>query len=289
MKTALKSALVRAVQLVARLSPRNGIRAAGVAARLTRPLDRGVPKERLAAAHPDLSPGALRNARAQIWSSFLRGEALEAVLASGGSARLHIAPNDRLAGLRGPIILASVHTGPLHALGPALGRLGADVLVLEHGVRQSRPGATLLPVGDDEWQRARTFHRAVTTLRAGGVVFMAIDGFHGSVIEVPMLGGTMPVARGAFALARITNAPILPLVARWRGISVEITCGDPIAPSSEEDAMARAMAGWLERYLRESPGEVSLRTLELLRAPGESVAPRAAAPAHGHGEPSRSS
>jgi lauroyl/myristoyl acyltransferase len=287
LKTALKSALIRGVQLVAKLSPRSGIRAAGVAARLTRPLDRGVPRERLAAIHPDLTPDALRDARAQIWSSFLRGEALEAILASGRSPGLQVARNETLAGLRRPIILASVHTGPLHALGPALGRLGADVVVLEHGVRRSRPDATLLPVGDDEWQRARTFHRALITLRAGGVVFMAIDGFHGSVIEVPMLGGTMPVARGAFALARITNTPILPLVARWRGISVEVTCGDPIAPSSEEEAMAGAMAGWLERYLRESPGEISLRTLELLRAPTEAAAPRAAAPAYARGEPSR--
>ena len=79
-----------------------------------------------------------------------------------------------------------------------------------------------------------------------------------------MLAGTISMSRGAFALARITATPLMPLAARWHGSAVEIVCGDAIAPGGSERTMAAEAAVWLERYLREFPGEVTKRTIESL-------------------------
>lgn len=80
-----------------------------------------------------------------------------------------------------------------------------------------------------------------------------------------MLGRRFAFARGAFALARLSRAPVVPIVARWQGASVLITCGDPVAPDDDAESMATAVAMWLERYLLEHPEQIGHRTLELLR------------------------
>jgi hypothetical protein len=113
----------------------------------------------------------------------------------------------------------------------------------------------------------------VTHLRGGGFVFTTLDGgyreggYDAATVEAPMLGGTISLARGGFALARMSGTPIMPMAARGSGRKVTITCGNPIPPALGEDAMAAAAARWLGGYLREYPGEVSLRTLEVLRPP----------------------
>jgi hypothetical protein len=146
------------------------------------------------------------------------------------------------------------------------------VLAVHRGGFARRPGVRLERIGDDEWGRARTFHHAVRALRDGRYVYTTLDGFgeggyDGATIDVPVLGRTMSLARGGPALARITGVPIVPMVARWRGTRVEIVYGDPIDPAQGEDAMAAAIAPWLDRYLRAFPGEISPRTLETLREP----------------------
>jgi hypothetical protein len=111
----------------------------------------------------------------------------------------------------------------------------------------------------------------VKSLRSGGYVFTLVDGgyrdrgYDAATIDAPTLGGTVSLARGGFALARITRTPIVPLVARKCGRRVEITCGDPIPPTQDEEAMAAAVAQWLGEYLLEFPGEISARTLQTLR------------------------
>jgi lauroyl/myristoyl acyltransferase len=81
----------------------------------------------------------------------------------------------------------------------------------------------------------------------------------------PFRGGSMALARGPFALARVTRAPIVPLVARWRGTKVEYVLGQPIPASSDEASMATALTSWLDRYLTDAPFEISEQTLSLIR------------------------
>jgi hypothetical protein len=80
----------------------------------------------------------------------------------------------------------------------------------------------------------------------------------------PFFGGTLRLAAGVFAVARIAKVPIVPLVARWIGDEIEIVVGDPLPASNDENAMAASAAQWLEQYLRDSPTELSGRILELM-------------------------
>jgi hypothetical protein len=234
-----------------------------------------VSEDTLATLFPKLTPAQLRAARRRSWSNFVQSQALAASIQRPGAgvADPEILPSRDLAEMRPPLILASFHIGVYNALGAVLRALPGEVLIVHRGRLAERPGVALLYRGDDEWERARTFHRAVTHLRGGGFVFTTLDGgyregsYDTATVEAPMLGGTISLARGGFALARMSRTPIMPLAARRSGRKVTITCGDPISPTLGEDGMAAAAAQWLGDYLRESPGEVSLRTLEVLRPP----------------------
>lgn len=270
----MKTVLINALRLFASRWPRTGFSVAHALAWLTQPLGRGIAEARISAVFPELALAELQAARRRTWSTFLQGEALDAAVERPGRRSVHpeIVPNPTFAELRPPLILASFHVGPFAALGAVLEQLGGEVLVVHRGRFAPRRGVTLVRAGENEWERARTFHRAVTTLRSGGFVFTALDGYgeegyEASTLDASMLGGTISLARGGFALARITGTPIVPLVARWRGSMVEITIADPIPAAPGEEAMAATAARWLERYLREFPGEISLRTLEILRLP----------------------
>jgi hypothetical protein len=266
------SRAIQAVRLLAARWPRASYLAARLLAWLGQPLGRGVPAERLAELFPDLPPAAVRAARRRTWSTYVRGEALNAAVAVPERRPFYprSRPHPAVDRLRPPLIIGAFHVGPYAALGVALRTLPGEVLVVHHGPAASRQDVSLLRVGDSEWERARGFHRSVTTLRSGGFVVTALDGYGGqygyagSTVEAPMFGGTATLARGPFALARITDTPIVLLVGRWRGNSVEVTCGEPLVPG-DETTMAAAAAAWLEAYLREFPGEVSARTLEILR------------------------
>lgn len=271
----LKTAQIRALRLFASHWPRPSFGVAHLLAFLSRPLGRGIPEARLATLFPELDPRALRDARRRTWSTFLKVEALGAALEGPGARPVHprLVATPALTDLRGPLILTSFHIGAYPAIGAAFEQLPGNVLVLHRGGFAPRPGVTLVPPGQDEWERARAFKRALETLRSGRFVFVAVDGgyredgYESSTVGAPFFGGTITLARGAFALARITGTPIVPLVARWEGSRVAISSAAAIAPRPDDREMAAAAARWLESYLREFPGEVSPRTLEAIQLP----------------------
>jgi lauroyl/myristoyl acyltransferase len=270
----LKTALIESLRLVAGWWPRFGIWLGRPLAWLSRPLGRGIPEEQLAEAFPKLPRARLRAVRRDTWRNFLQNEALDAALARPGRwpryPRVSLDP--RFKQLSPPLVLVSFHVGPFRAVGAALEHLGGKVLVLHRGNFAPLPGLTLLRTGDDEWARARALKEAIATLRAGGFVYLAMDGFgedgyDAATVEAPLLGGSAGFARGGLALARMTATPLVPIAARWRGRGAEIVCGDPIAPSPDERAMAVSLARWLEQQLLESPGEITTRTLTILKLP----------------------
>ncbi|HEX9986069.1 MAG TPA: hypothetical protein VGF69_22600 [Thermoanaerobaculia bacterium] len=147
----------------------------------------------------------------------------------------------------GAAILGLFHVGPLFAVAAYLDRLPRKAF----GIVRQR----------DDQQRALVFAQAVQHLRGGGLVVMAVDPEQASSrIGVPFRGGTLHLARGAFALARITGAPIVPLAARWRGLWIEIVVGEALSGATEEELAASA-AQWLERYLDGAPLTRRLREL----------------------------
>ena len=95
----------------------------------------------------------------------------------------------------------------------AIERLPGPVLLL----RQGSPYAPTPPVhletteGDGQ-RRAAAFRRALVHLSAGGFVVVALDVVPGPGFRVPCLGRTIELARGPFAMARLTGARSC----RWR-------------------------------------------------------------------------
>ncbi|HEX8253481.1 MAG TPA: hypothetical protein VF846_10055 [Thermoanaerobaculia bacterium] len=217
---------------------------------------------------PDLSPSDLRRASRQMRLTALRNVMLVRAMRYFGFApvRALVASNPALSLVRPPVIFGTFHIGPAHALGVAMERLTHEVLVLRRSVSAGaqRKNVRVVATGENDEQRALAFHRAASHLLGGGVALMALDPEHSARIATPFFGRTLLLARGAFALARVANVPIVPLVARWRGVRIETVCGAPIAPASEQ-AMADAAANWLDTYLRTCPGETSARVFELLR------------------------
>lgn len=95
-------------------------------------------------------------------------------------------------------------------------------------------------------------------------MFLLLDPAVASQVEAPFLGRRLALARGAFVLARLSRAPIVPIVARWHGTGVAVVRGEAVHPGSDDEATAAAVAGWLEHYLLEHPEQIGPRTLELL-------------------------
>ena len=164
-----------------------------------------------------------------------------------------------LATLRAPAILTTLHVGEIHALGPVLERMPAPVLALRDGFFFEAKGTlTKASTRGGELQRVRAFHRALAHLRGGGFVVLGADITGNAVIEVPFLGETLRLARGPFALSRMTGAPIVPIVARRDGRAIVVTTG------SDETAHALALAAWFEEWLRERPEDLSVALVNSL-------------------------
>jgi hypothetical protein len=216
-----------------------------------------------------LSRREARRVTAQARNTVLRNQILLQMLVSGDleSVRRLVVPNHSLEALRPPIILGTFHVGALMALGPALERVPGRVLVLRRRISGAAVPSRLtieLTEGDEQ-HRARVFYRALDWLRGGASVFMPLDPEEAVRIAVPFRGRSLLLARGPFAMSRIMQVPIVPIVARWRGSRIEIILGDPIAPTDDESAIAAAAAAWLEQYLLESPLDISERILSLTR------------------------
>jgi lauroyl/myristoyl acyltransferase len=228
-----------------------------------------VSRAQIGALFPQLSGMALARAATRTAVDRVRNLALRTTLHYLGlpPVRSLVLPNSDFDGLQAPAIIGTFHIGPTHALGAAIERLPGEVLVLRRRAyepAQARNVRVAETEGSEEL-RARAFHRAVGHLRGGGYVLLPIDPREGARVAAPLLGRTLLLARGAFALARVARAPILPVITRWRGARVEIHCGPLIAPEDSEEAMAGRAAAWLESYLTGAPGEVTPRVFQLLR------------------------
>lgn len=160
--------------------------------------------------------------------------------------------------LSGPRILATFHVGAIHALGPLLERLPSPVISFRSGmIFNGRGPLEVQSTEGNEQDRAAALHRALLQLRRGGLILMAIDVVPDQGIETRCLGRALRLAPGAFALARWTGAPIIPIAARWRGSEIRVHAGDEV--KKPEDA-----AAWLESYLLESPSETTLGLVRML-------------------------
>jgi hypothetical protein len=168
--------------------------------------------------------------------------------------------------LRPPMVLASFHFGVGTAMEAVFARLPAEVLALARAptppgghVRHIWPGSdpdAPVELQRSEWERIRAVKEAVSALRAGQFVALAVDFVGTAQVPATLFGESISLRGGGFAFSRLANAPMLPVTARWRGPRVQVVHGDPIPPG-EDVVMAAALMRWLEGYLRENPQYVS--------------------------------
>ena len=260
----IRTALRQPVVALAHRSPRRLYGLVDRFARLTAPLaTRPATLRRLRTVFPHLTAADARRAAVEMRCTALKSRALGVVLAGARGEPVYpsVVADAALAGLRGPAILTTAHIGALGAIGALLRRLPGDVLAL-HRMEWRMPGnVTGLHVPDTDPANAAAFYRALTTLRQDGCVLLLADG-RGH--DVPFLGGVVKIKRGPFALARLTGAPLVPVLARWDGAIVRVTTSAPIAAGDDEAAMARAMARVIERHLLEHPSEIGAHWLDPL-------------------------
>ena len=224
----------------------------GALARATAPLPAA---GRLPEVLPELPPSELRRARRRLRSSEWRTRALSVVMntATGEPALPPFELEGTLPDQDRPAVYVSLHIGAMPTLAAFLRDLPREVAAL-HRMDWGLPSkVTGVYVARNEAARVAGFHRALATLRGGGHVFIPIEG---DTVRVPLLGRSLLVARGPFALARLSGAPIVPLLARWSGGRARIHAGHPIAAGRDEQAMALKLACELDRYLRAHPGEI---------------------------------
>jgi lauroyl/myristoyl acyltransferase len=227
-----------------------------------------VSRDAFATLFPQLSSEDIDDAMRRSWSNLLRSAVVKDLVERYGIApmRRSVLPSEALGALRAPAILATFHLGPMRALLAGIERLGFETIVVRAETLPHNPrNVVTVKAGDTPESRALAFHTSVTALRAGKFVMLTVEPDLGAHIDVSLFGRPFTLARGTFALARVAQAPIVPMVARWRGMNIEIVLGESIAPSSDEMAMANAVAQWLERYLTDNPSELKPRIMRLFR------------------------
>jgi lauroyl/myristoyl acyltransferase len=240
---------------------------------------RGVTAERVAAVFPALSAAEAERAARQVHASALKTRALAVALGHTRSDPPYpiVRVDSSASALPSPAVLISFHVGPFAALAHVLQRLPGEVLAPHYTNWTFPPNVRAIGGDRDEAERAAAFYRAVTMLRAGAHVFLMVETIRGLGVEVPLLGGSIPLARGAFALSRLTRVPVVPLFARWTGPDVTVAAGETIAPCGDETAQATAAARALERHLLAHPGEIGAGLpTEIIRSRSRATGRRAA-------------
>ena len=265
----ISRSLSLALGWLATVSPRFAFVAADLLAALLTVGSRRHTRVSVRSLSPHLSRREAGDVLRGIWRTYARTLVLSGWIHKGGRASIHalVRENDAVRRLRPPMIVSTFHIGPTLGLGVLSERLQGETLVLRGTQipldRAARHDVNLIE-GTDQ-QRAATFHRAIERLRQNGFVILALDPHEAPRIAAPFFGRTLQLARGPFAMARIARVPIVPLVARWIGNEIELIAGEPLPVLDDEQALAAAATQWLESYLRDSPGELSARIVELMR------------------------
>lgn len=220
----------------------------------------------VAALFPWLATADCRAVARHIAALRLKNRAAIALVDRGGIGRLATcvrwssgdAWTTLFANPGGTVVLAC-HVGAFHGIRAAFHRIERPTLMIRdlHTEQQSSRAAALM--------------QSIDYLRGGGVVVATLDGPGGtSTGEVVCLGRRVVMRRGAFVLARLTGAPLVPVVCAWTASGeIAIRIAAPIEPPTNgaldpieiDTLMAQGAARWLDAYLRAEPQEIWLSTL----------------------------
>ena len=206
---------------------------------------------------PELSAAEADAAARDAWLSHVRLHVLHGARRRGDREflRPRLIDDGGLSRLRGPVVLATAHTGPWYLLGEATRLVPGELDVLRSNGRPSDAPNKTNHSTIGEGAGARALYAGVAGLRAGGSVLIAVDG-RPRRLAMPWFDRTLHIAAGPFTLSRLGRAPIVPFMLRWDGELGRVVLGDPIGPCADEQAGAEAFVAWLEDFYRAYPGEL---------------------------------
>lgn len=181
-------------------------------------------------------------------------------------------------------ILTFSHNGPFGGISIGLSGLGLPVTSLRN-VTQNPGHREPLPF-IDQWDaklgslEEKLFPKhAVGRMKQGSFVLLGLDGrLGGSHIPLPCLGRQMGFPLGPAFLHRVTHAPVIPLSVQWAPEDefIDFKVHPPLTGDgpelgqarSDEKALTRNIARWMEDFMRSNPGQIHLNRLPLwLSAP----------------------
>lgn len=219
--------------------------------------DRSLPARRLPAAPEDRRPSAAECFRFSL-TQYLRQPVMgwvDRLNEARWQARFTVIGMDRLdRALSGPVVIATVHTRGLVLMSSWLYAHGVDMSSVT-----SEPDMTADPYmrmrfevlsGGRRPGRSRVFWpgdgRAMAEyLSTGGALLVTLDVARGRTVVVPWRDGQMRVPTGAFRLARLSNATVVPMIAtetgRWRW---RILVGEPIPAELISGERFEEAASW---------------------------------------------
>jgi hypothetical protein len=176
-----------------------------------------------------------------------------------------IAAGPDVSDLPSPAVLATFHIGePLGLF--VLARSGhGNGIVLSNARGLRRTDLTMVDLADGADAHSAAVMSAVRTLRAGRQVTTVVDGRGGRGLRVRVRAGTVELPRGAFAIAQLGRAPIVPITARWKRGRITVITG-PVITADTEAGMATAVMHWLEAYLATYPEQALAPVARLLRS-----------------------
>jgi len=158
------------------------------------------------------------------------------------------------------VLLVGWHAGPPFALAQALSSAGLSALFCVGPTPNYR-----LPTGIDYVAtdggaacRAEALHRAVQHLRQGKTVYLLADHPYLSSRRVPMLGREVSLSPSLGVLARLAQARVVPVTARWlpRGCIEVEAYPERLAPQLDEEDLYAELAEFFGHYLSTHPGQL---------------------------------
>ncbi len=239
-----------------------------------------IPEDRLAAVERDIALTAIRNTS---WGHLLS-------LPGQWDVCIRCHHHGQTQPLRersGPAIAAMWHLGADHMVCLGLRAIGVPAMFVgsrmpgawfRHG---ALPGMEFVLSGETG-QSTIALKRMIDRLRKGGVVAIAADGSSGQRdVEMSFLGRRMLFSRGIAVLARLTRAPIVPILATWgaKDWSIDFHTFDalplpPLDVTKPEDWEREAIVTtvkFFEGIVRAHPGQVRLE--QIMRYIGRELKP----------------
>lgn len=150
-----------------------------------------------------------------------------------------------------PIVVVTIHTGAFLVLGGWLMHQGLGIGSIVMGQRawdrrvraQARTASIWSRFGDSAAFRPGDTRALLRYLQQGRCLILAPDHMHGHGVEGEWPGGRLRMASGAYRVARLTGAAVLPVVVtdagRWR-FSIHIGAPVPDELIAAEDELAAA-------------------------------------------------